>query len=41
MALPLGEANQLKKDKVNLELSRNTAQRATEAFKELDSATAR
>jgi hypothetical protein len=39
MALPMGEANQLKKDKVNAELSRNTAQRATEAFKELDTAT--
>jgi predicted ATPase len=39
MALPMGEANQLKKDKINAELSRNTAHRATEAFKELDSAT--
>jgi hypothetical protein len=39
MALPMGEANQLKKDKVNAELSRNTAQRATEAFKELDTTT--
>jgi hypothetical protein len=35
----MGEANQLKKDKINAELSRNTAHRATEAFKELDSAT--
>jgi hypothetical protein len=39
MALPMGEANQLKKDKINAELSRSTAHRATEAFKELDSAT--
>jgi len=41
MALPLGEANQLKKDKVNAELARTTAHRATEAFKELDTVTAK
>jgi hypothetical protein len=36
MALPLGEANQLKRDKVNQKISQQTATRSTEAFKELD-----
>lgn len=41
MALPLGEANQLKRERVNQEISRQTAVRSVEAFKELDSQTPR
>lgn len=39
MALPIGDANQLKRTKVNDELSAKTASRSVEAFKELDSVT--
>lgn len=40
VALPLGDANQLKRQKVNDEIAKNTAVRATEAFKEMDQANA-
>ena len=36
IALPLGDANQLRKDKLDTELSKETGTRAKEAFKELD-----
>jgi hypothetical protein len=36
VALPYGEANQLRKDKLDNELSKETGTRAKEAFKELD-----
>ena len=39
IALPVGDANQLRKAKVNEELNRNANVRATEAFKELDQKT--
>jgi hypothetical protein len=36
VALPMGDANTLKQEKTNLRLERETADRAKEAFKELD-----
>lgn len=36
MALPMGDANQLRKDKLNEQLARTAEQRSREAFKELD-----
>lgn len=39
MSLPFGEANQLKRTKVNDALNAQTAGRAVEAFKELDTVT--
>jgi hypothetical protein len=36
VALPIGDANVLRKTKVQDELYKNTANRATAAFKELD-----
>lgn len=39
VALPIGDANQLRKTKVNEEAGRNAATRSTEAFKELDQKT--
>lgn len=41
VALPMGDANILRKAKVQEELYKNTAGRATDAFKELDAATTR
>ena len=41
VALPMGDANTMRKAKVQEELHKNTAGRATEAFKELDAATNR
>jgi hypothetical protein len=38
VALPMGDANTLKQEKTNLRLERETADRAKEAFKELDAA---
>jgi len=41
MSLPFGEANQLKRTKVNDELNAKTANRSVEAFKELDTVTSK
>jgi hypothetical protein len=41
VALPLGDANTLKRDKVNDSLARQSITRSTEAFKELDVQTTR
>ncbi len=39
MSLPMGEANQLKKAKIDEAISKNSAARSVEAFKELDAIT--
>jgi hypothetical protein len=41
VALPLGDANVLRKEKINTELAKNTTVRSVEAFKELDAKTER
>ncbi len=39
VAMPFGEANQLKKQKVETEMRRESGRRSTEAFRELDAVT--